>query len=150
MDPSFHLMKRPTALVRRGEIGCFELSGHFIARQERLDGRTNAVVMRNFDRARKRARTPGRRRKQGTGKKLFGVPMTVKKTPKAASLSSWPHMAATASPQSFAAARRSSYSRIARSRCWCIAEPRRGSAKKPPALLPAVAFARLGPTEYRR
>jgi Asp-tRNA(Asn)/Glu-tRNA(Gln) amidotransferase A subunit family amidase len=56
-------------LVRRGEIGCPELLDRFIARVERLDGRTNAVLVRDFDRAGKRARMPDRRRKQGTGKK---------------------------------------------------------------------------------
>jgi amidase len=86
-DLSFLSPKRVTALVRRGEIGCLELLDHFIARQERLDGRTNVVVVRNFDLARKRAHTLGRRRTQGTGKKLFGVPMTAQKTPKAAILS---------------------------------------------------------------
>jgi amidase len=80
MDLSFLSAKCLAALVRRGEIGCLELLDQFIARTERLDGRTNTVVVRDFDRARKRARTLDRRRKQGTGKKLFGVPMTVKES----------------------------------------------------------------------
>ena len=43
---------------------------------------------------------------------------------KAVTLSSWPRTAATASPRSSSAARRSRYSRIPRSRYWCIDEPR--------------------------
>jgi amidase len=68
MDLSFLSAKRLAVLVRRGEIGCLELLDRFIARVEHLDGRTNAVVVRDFDCARKRARTLDRGRKQGTGK----------------------------------------------------------------------------------
>ncbi len=77
---SFQSAKRLASLVRRGEVGCLELLDHFIARVERLDGRTNAVVVRDFERARKRARALDRRRKQGGTGKLFGVPMTVKES----------------------------------------------------------------------
>jgi amidase len=65
-------------LVRRREIGCLELLEHFIARVERLDNRINAVVVRDFDRARGVARGLD----QGpppTGP-LAGVPMTVKES----------------------------------------------------------------------
>jgi amidase len=68
MDLSFLSAKRLAAPVRRGEIGCLELLDRFIARVERLDGRTNAVVVRDFD----CARTLDRRRKQGTGKNCSG------------------------------------------------------------------------------
>ena len=55
---------------QRRHLGCLELLDHCIARIERLDGRTNAVVVRDFDRARERAtrcstrsaRTAARRR----------------------------------------------------------------------------------------
>ena len=80
MDPTFLPAKRLAALVRRGEIGCLELLDHFIARVERHDGRTNAVVVRDFDRARRRARALDRKRKAGGTGKLFGVPMTVKES----------------------------------------------------------------------
>lgn len=80
MDPSFQSAKKLATLVRRGDIGCLELLDHFIARVERLDGRTNAVVVRDFDRARKRARALDRRRKQDGKGALFGVPMTVKES----------------------------------------------------------------------
>ena len=78
MDPSFLPAHVLAALVRAGKIGCLELLDHFIARVERHDPKINAVVVRDFDRARARARAldndPARR---GT---LFGVPMTVKES----------------------------------------------------------------------
>jgi amidase len=80
MDPSFLSAKRLAALVRRGEVGCLQLLDHFIARVERYDGKLNAVVVRDFDRARKQARAMDRQRGQGTTGPLFGVPMTVKES----------------------------------------------------------------------
>jgi amidase len=80
MNLSFQSAKKLAALVRRGDIGCLELLDHFIDRVERLDGRTNAVVVRDFDRARKRARALDRRRKQDGKGPLLGVPMTVKES----------------------------------------------------------------------
>ena len=41
--------------LRRREIGALELLEHYIARVEALDGQINAVVVRDFDRARKDA-----------------------------------------------------------------------------------------------
>ncbi len=68
-------------LVRRGRIGCLELLDHFIERVERLDQQLNSIVVRDFDRARKRARALDRRRgKEGGFGALFGVPMTVKES----------------------------------------------------------------------
>ena len=55
MDPTFLSAKRQAALIRRGAIGCRELLDHYIGRVERLDGRINAVVVCDFERARKRA-----------------------------------------------------------------------------------------------
>ena len=62
MDPSFLSAARLAQSVRKGEIGCLELLDHFIARVERLDGRTIAVVVRDFERARSRARALDRKR----------------------------------------------------------------------------------------
>ena len=71
--PAFALASK----IRAREIGCLELLDHFIARVERLDGALNAVVVRNFDRARARAR----RMDDGTPNgPLYGVPMTVKES----------------------------------------------------------------------
>jgi amidase len=65
-------------LVRNGEIGCLELLDHFIGRTELLNARINAIVVRDFDRARERARSMDNAAdKSGP---LFGVPMTVKES----------------------------------------------------------------------
>jgi len=69
--PACHL----AALVRQHEVGCLELLDYFIARVERLDGKLNAVVVRDFDRARARARALDNTAPTGP---LHGVPMTVK------------------------------------------------------------------------
>ncbi len=56
MDLSFAPASFLAAAIRARQIGCLELLDHFIARVERLDGALNAVVVRDFDRARDRAR----------------------------------------------------------------------------------------------
>ena len=55
-----------------------ELLDHTIARVERLDPRINAVVVRDFDRARQRARALDRQDNRSAP--LFGVPMTIKES----------------------------------------------------------------------
>ena len=67
--------------VRSRRIGCLELADLFIDRIERLDPRINAVVVRDFDVARERARrldalSPARL----AGLPLAGVPMTIKES----------------------------------------------------------------------
>jgi amidase len=69
--PACHL----AALVRQREVGCLQLLDSFIARVERLDGKLNAVVVRDFDRARAQARALDNAAPTGP---LHGVPMTVK------------------------------------------------------------------------
>ena len=56
MDPSFLPAWQLAELTRDGQIGCLDLLDHFIARIERLDQRINAVVVRDFERGRTRAR----------------------------------------------------------------------------------------------
>ncbi len=78
MDPSFLPAHRLAELTRSGKIGCRELLEHFIARVERHDPKINAVVVRDFERARERAKAlDNRGDKSGA---LFGVPMTVKES----------------------------------------------------------------------
>jgi amidase len=79
-DPTFLPAWRLAELVRGGAISCVELLDHYIARIERLDAKTNAVVVRDFDRARDRARLLDRQRENGRATPLFGVPMTVKES----------------------------------------------------------------------
>jgi AtzE family amidohydrolase len=79
MDPSFLPAWRLAEMTRAGEIGCVELLDHFWARVERLDGRINAVVVRDIERARARAKALDAGGRAGAGP-LFGVPMTVKES----------------------------------------------------------------------
>jgi amidase len=67
-------------MVRRGAVGCVELLDHFIARVERLDPKLNAVVVRDFERARMAARSMDRQRNKAAPGLLHGVPMTVKES----------------------------------------------------------------------
>ena len=78
MDLGFASARRLAAMVRRRRIGCLELLDHMIERIERIDGRLNAVVVRDFERARRRARALDRR--GATGSPLHGVPITVKES----------------------------------------------------------------------
>ena len=76
---AFHSATKLAAMLRRGQVGCVELLDHFIARTERLDPKLNAVVVRDFERARKAARALDRKRTEPLGP-LHGVPMTVKES----------------------------------------------------------------------
>jgi amidase len=78
MDPTFLPATVLAELVRTRKLGALELLDHYIARTERHDPRINAVVVRDFDRARARARTlDGQPDKTAP---LFGVPITVKES----------------------------------------------------------------------
>ena len=55
MDLGFLSATALAELVRSRRVGCVEVLDHFIDRVERLDGPINAVVVRDFDRARDRA-----------------------------------------------------------------------------------------------
>jgi amidase len=78
LDLAFAPANRIATLIRRREVGCLEALDYFIDRVERLDSRLNAVVVRDFDRARKRARALDRQRDDRG--RLHGVPMTVKES----------------------------------------------------------------------
>lgn len=66
-------------MMRRGEISSLELTDHFIARIEALDGKTNAVVARDFDRARLLAKEADAAQAAGRSLgALHGLPMTIK------------------------------------------------------------------------
>ena len=67
--------------LARGELSSLELTDHFIARIERLDRTVNAVVVRDFERARARARQADEARARGERwGPLHGLPMTVKES----------------------------------------------------------------------
>jgi amidase len=77
MDLSFASATALAAKIRAREIGCLELLDHAIARVGALDGAVNAVVVRDFERARQRARSLDDSTPNGP---LYGVPMTVKES----------------------------------------------------------------------
>jgi amidase len=78
MNPSFLPAARLAELTRSRQIGCLELLDHFLARVERLDPQINAIVVRDFERARDKARALDAGSDRSAP--LFGVPMTVKES----------------------------------------------------------------------
>ena len=65
--------------LARGEVSSLELTDHFIQRIEAHDDKINAVVVRDFDRAREQARAADAARSRGDiAGPLHGLPMTVK------------------------------------------------------------------------
>lgn len=76
--------------VGEGRISALELCEAAIARIEEQDGAINAVVVRDFERAREQARTVDAARARGERGLLMGVPMTVKESFSVAGLpTSW-------------------------------------------------------------
>jgi amidase len=78
LDVPFRSAKQLAADIKKKKIGCLELLDLHLARVEKYDGALNAVVVRDVERARKRARALDRSRAV-TGP-LHGVPMTVKES----------------------------------------------------------------------
>ncbi len=83
--PAPQLHREPTALelanqIARGELSAGEATEAAIDRIERLDGAINAVVVRDFDRARDQAKAADARRAKGEAGPLNGVPVTVKES----------------------------------------------------------------------
>src|SRR5262245_2550456 len=81
LDIPFRSAKQLAVDIRRKKIGCLELLDLYLARGEKYDGALNAVVVRDVDRARTRARAADRAlaRRQSWGP-LHGVPMTIKES----------------------------------------------------------------------
>lgn len=76
--------------VRAGEISALEAADAAIARIEAIDGAINAVVVRDFERARDAAKAVDASRTPGDARRLLGVPMTVKESNDVAGLpSTW-------------------------------------------------------------
>jgi amidase len=80
-DIAFRTASELAADLAAGRIGSLELLDHFIARIDEHDGKLNAVVVRDYDRAREAARAIDAARAKGeaTGP-LAGLPMTVKES----------------------------------------------------------------------
>ncbi|MFO1329975.1 MAG: amidase [Rubrivivax sp.] len=81
--------------LRARRFSALELADRTIARIERLDTRLNAVVVRDFDRARDAARAADAALARGDARPLLGVPMTVKESFNVAGLpTTWGHVQA--------------------------------------------------------
>jgi amidase len=81
LDMPFRSARQLAADIRKKKIGCLELLDLYLSRVEKHDGALNAVVVRDFDRARTRARAADRAlvRRAAWGP-LHGVPMTIKES----------------------------------------------------------------------
>src|SRR5437870_13757068 len=79
LEIPFRSAKQLAADIKKKKIGCLELLDLYLARIEKYDGALNAVVVRDFERARTRARAADRAlaRRQAWGP-LHGVPMSIK------------------------------------------------------------------------
>ena len=81
LDVPFRPAKQLAADIRKKKIGCLELLDLYLARVEKYDGALNAIVVRDFDRARTRARAADRAlSKRDVWGPLHGVPMTIKES----------------------------------------------------------------------
>jgi amidase len=68
------------AALRTGRVTSRELTDLYIRRIKRHDGRLNAVVVRDFERARHQAGAADRAVARGEGGALLGLPMTIKES----------------------------------------------------------------------
>jgi amidase len=81
VDIPFRSAQQLAATIRRKKIGCLELLDLYLARVDRYDGALNAIVVRDVDRARARARAADRALARGqVWGPLHGVPMTIKES----------------------------------------------------------------------
>ena len=79
-DPSTATAAETARAVADGQVSATELCDAAISRIELLDGELNAVVVRDFDRARDAARAADAALARGERRPLLGVPMTVKES----------------------------------------------------------------------
>ncbi|HEY7206042.1 MAG TPA: amidase [Methylomirabilota bacterium] len=68
------------AALRTGGTTATDLTDRYIRRIERHDGALNAVVVRDFDRARQQARAADQARARGETTPLLGLPITLKES----------------------------------------------------------------------
>jgi len=81
LDVPFRSARQLAAAIRAKKIGCLELLNLYLARIEKHDGALNAVVVRDVERARTRARAADRAlAKRDVWGPLHGLPMTVKES----------------------------------------------------------------------
>src|ERR1700727_922751 len=75
---SYCSIKQLSDSLRHKKISASELLEHTIARIETLDQRLNAVVVRDFERARQAAAAADIALRRGDQRKLLGIPITIK------------------------------------------------------------------------
>jgi amidase len=81
LDIPFRSARQLAADIRRKKIGCLELLDLYLARVDRYNGALNAIVVRDVERARSRARAADRALARGqVWGPLHGVPMTIKES----------------------------------------------------------------------
>jgi amidase len=77
----FRSARQLAAAIRKKTIGCLELLDLYLARVDKYDAALNAIVVRDVDRARRRARDADRAlARRAPWGALHGVPMTVKES----------------------------------------------------------------------
>jgi amidase len=79
-DPAYWSTTKQAEALRLRRISAVELLDSAIQRIERLDGSINAVVVRDFERARVAASEADDLLKSGDRRPLLGVPMTIKES----------------------------------------------------------------------
>jgi amidase len=81
LDVPFRSAKQLAADIRRKKIGSLELLDLYLSRVEKYDRGLNAIVVRDFDGARQRAKAADRALARGKALgPLHGVPMTIKES----------------------------------------------------------------------
>jgi amidase len=81
LDVPFRSAKQLAADIRKKKIGCLELLDLYLGRVEKYDPALNAIVVRDFNAARRRARAADRALARGQAwGPLHGVPMTIKES----------------------------------------------------------------------
>src|ERR1700757_4194633 len=77
---NFANTKELTAALAAKKISALELTDHFISRIETLDGKLNAVVVRDFERARAAANAADAALARGEHRPLQGIPIVIKES----------------------------------------------------------------------
>jgi amidase len=80
LDPAYRSAGDLSAALKTGRISSVELVDNVIARIERFDPKLNAVVVRDFERARTAAKTADTALRSGDRRPLLGVPVTIKES----------------------------------------------------------------------
>ena len=77
---NFANTKELTAALAAKKISAVELTDHFIARIEALDGKINSMVVRDFERARAAAKAADTALARGESRPLLGIPIVIKES----------------------------------------------------------------------